>query len=109
MPCSQVRQAVEVGRHRLKTHPRGRRALLAIAAVGAAAAIAPAAAGAAVSVTVTGDDGNPVALGGTLNIRNMNPQLAIAAAATDHWGISVTGPNGAPVSSDTGCLTGALS
>jgi hypothetical protein len=61
-----------------------------------------------VSVAVTGDDGNPVALGGTLNIRNMNPQLNVSAADTDHWGVSVTGPNGAPVSSDTSCLTGPL-
>ena len=55
----------------------------------------PAAANAAVSITVTGDDGNPIALGGTLNIRNMNPKLGIAALATDQWGVSVTGPNGA--------------
>jgi hypothetical protein len=59
-------------------------------------------------VTVTGDDGNPVALGGTLNLRNMNPALGITALASDHWGVSVTGPNGAAVSSNTGCLTGSL-
>ncbi|HEX5922341.1 MAG TPA: hypothetical protein VFY45_00810, partial [Baekduia sp.] len=58
------------------------------------------------SITVTGDDGNPVALAGTLNIRNMNPTLAVTAAATDHWGISVTGPNGAAVASTTTCTTG---
>ncbi|HEX5926546.1 MAG TPA: hypothetical protein VFY45_22140 [Baekduia sp.] len=38
----------------------------------------------------------------------MNPVLAATAAATDHWGVSVTGPNGAPVASDTGCRTGSL-
>jgi hypothetical protein len=92
----------------LTSHRRSRRALFAASAAIAAAAIAPAAANAAVSITVTGDDGNPVALGGTLNIRNMSPVLAITAAATDRWGVSVTGPNGALVSSNTGCLTGTL-
>ena len=62
----------------MTSNRRSRRALLATSAAIAAAAIAPAAANAAVSVTVTGDDGNPVALGGTLNIRNMSPMLAIA-------------------------------
>jgi hypothetical protein len=83
-------------------------ALLAISGVIAATAIAPATAGAAVSITVTGDDGSPVPLAGTLNIRNMNPQLGITAgAATDRWGVSVTGPNGAVVASDTGCSQGS--
>jgi hypothetical protein len=92
----------------LNSHGRGHRALLAISAAIAAATVAPAAANAAVSVTVTGDDGNPVALGGTLNIRNMSPQLAITASATpDRWSVSATGPNGALVSSDTGCTTGS--
>jgi len=90
----------------VKSFPRGGRALLAVLAVTAVAAIAPAAANAAVGVTVTGDDGIPVALGGTLNIRNMNPQLGINAAMADHWGVSVTGPNGAVVARDTGCLIG---
>jgi hypothetical protein len=84
-------------------------ALLAISGVAAAAAIAPAAAGAAVSITVTGDDGNPVPLAGTLNIRKMNPQLAITASAnTDRFKISVVGPNGAQVAPpDTSCQFGA--
>lgn len=90
----------------MQLHGRGRRALLAVSAAIAAATIVPAAAGAAVSVTVTGDDGNPVALGGTLNIRNMNPQLAINAAASDNWTLSVTGPNGAKVASDSSCTSG---
>jgi hypothetical protein len=72
-----------------------------------AAAVAPGAASAAVSVTVTGDDGNPVALGGTLNIRNMNPQLAITSTAADHYTVSVTGPSGAKVASDVECFVGA--
>ena len=58
----------------MTSYRRSCRALLAVSAVIAAGAIAPAAASAAVSVTVTGDDGNPIALGGTLNIRNMNPR-----------------------------------
>ena len=76
----------------MTSNRRSCRALLAASAAIAAAAIAPAAANAAVSVTVTGDDGNPLALGGTLNIRNMNPQLSFAALTTDHWGATVTGP-----------------
>ena len=57
----------------MTSNRRSCRALLAATAAIGAVAIAPAAANAAVSVTVTGDDGNPIALGGTLNIRNMNP------------------------------------
>jgi hypothetical protein len=49
-----------------------------------------------------------VPIAGALNIRNMNPQLAINALATDRWGASVTGPNGAIVGGDTGCLVGSL-
>jgi hypothetical protein len=90
----------------LTSYRRSRTALLAVSAAIAAAAIAPAAANAAVSVTVTGDDGQPVALGGTLNIRNMNPVLAIGALSTDHWSLSVTGPNGAAVSSPLTCGAG---
>ena len=60
----------------MTSNRRSRRALLAVSVAIAAAAIAPTAANAAVTVvSVTGDDGNPVALGGTLNIRNMSPQL----------------------------------
>ena len=92
----------------MKTHRGGRRALLGLLVVSAAATMAPAAASAAVSVTVTGDDGNPIALGGTLNIRNMTPKLAISPTGSDHWGVSVTGPNGALVASDTGCLMNPL-
>jgi hypothetical protein len=93
----------------LTSHRRSCRALLAASAAIATAAIAPAAASAAVSVTVTGDDGNPIALGGTLNIRNMNPQLSVAALTTDHWGATVTGPGGVAVTSPISCGTGPLS
>jgi hypothetical protein len=83
----------------LTSYRRSCRALLVAAAAVAAAAIAPAAANAAVSVTVTGDDGNPVPLGGTLNIRNMNPQLSFGALATDRWTAAVSGPGGVPLGS----------
>jgi hypothetical protein len=89
----------------LSSHRRSRRALFATTAAVAAAAIAPAAANAAVSVSVTGDDGTPVALGGTLNIRNMSPMLGIRSAATDHFTLTVTGPNGAKVASDLSCFS----
>ena len=56
------------------------------------------------TVTVTGDDGNPIGLGATINIRNMNPQVApTAIAAGDVYSISVTGPNGAPVAVPATC------
>ena len=81
----------------MTSHGRSRRSLFAAAAAIAAAAVTPAAATAAVSVSVTGDDGNPVALGGTLNLRNMNPQLTTSSAPTDNYTLTVTGPNGAKV------------
>jgi hypothetical protein len=90
----------------LTSYRRRRRALAVVTAAIAAAAIAPAAANAAVSVTVTGDDGNPIALGGTLNIRNMSPTVAFAPAATDNWTASVTGPTGAAVTFPKSCGTG---
>jgi hypothetical protein len=90
----------------LTSYRRTCRGLVAVSAAIAAGVIAPAGASAAVSVTVTGDDGNPVALGGTLNIRNMNPQLNFAALATDRWSATITGPGGAQVSSPVSCGTG---
>lgn len=89
----------------MTSYRRSCRALLAASAAIAAAAIAPAAANAAVSVTVTGDDGNPIALGGALNIRNMNPVLGIQSTATDHFNLSVVGPGGAKVASDLTCFS----
>ena len=93
----------------MKSYRRSCRALLVAAVAIGTAAIAPAAANAAVSVTVTGDDGNPIALGGTLNIRNMNPVLSFAALTTDHWGATITGPGGVAVTSPINCGTGPLS
>jgi hypothetical protein len=68
------------------------------------AAAAPDAAS-AVTVTVTGDDGNPIALGGTVSIRNMSPQVAVTlASASEHYGFTVTGPNNAPVAVQDSCV-----
>jgi hypothetical protein len=87
----------------LTSYRRARRGLLAVTAVIAAGAIAPAGAS-AVTVTVTGDDGTPIALGGTINIRNMNPQVAPAAIVSgDRYSITVTGPNGAQVAVPASC------
>jgi hypothetical protein len=82
---------------------RSRRALLVALATIAAAAIAPAAAG-AVTVQVTGDDGNPIALGGTINIRNMSPQISPTGFVTgDIYSISAVGPNGGQVAVPATC------
>ncbi|HEX7297751.1 MAG TPA: hypothetical protein VF257_02015 [Solirubrobacteraceae bacterium] len=58
----------------------------------------------AATVTVTGDDGNAVALAGPLNIRNMSPRVAVTLASGEHYGFTVTGPNGAQVSSPDTCV-----
>jgi hypothetical protein len=79
--------------------------LFAASAAIAAAAIAPTAASAAVGLSVTGDAGTPVALAGTLNIRNMNPMIGIRSTAADRFSLSVTGPNGAKVASDLICFS----
>jgi hypothetical protein len=81
--------------------------VLAASAAVVAATVVPATARAAVTLGVTGDDGTPIPLAGALNIRNMNPQLAVTALDTDHWGVSVTGPNSALVLKDTTCLAGS--
>ena len=47
-----------------------------------------------------------MALGGTLNIRNMSPHARHPVALrADHFSLSVTGPNGAKVASDLGCFS----
>jgi hypothetical protein len=68
-----------------------------------AAVVAPATAG-AVSVSVTGDDGNPIPLGGPVNIRHMSPQVAVALGAGENYGFTVTGPNGAQVAVQDSCV-----
>jgi hypothetical protein len=85
----------------LKTHRRGRVALFAASVVVAVAGVAPATAG-AVAVTVTGDDGRPIALGGPVNIRNMSPTVAVDPQG-EFYGYTVTGPNGAQVAVQDSC------
>jgi hypothetical protein len=89
----------------LKTHRTGRVALLAVAAALVAGVVAPSAASAAVSLTITGDDGTPIPLGGAINMRNMNPQLGIRSTNTDFFNLSVSGPGGAKVASDLNCFS----
>jgi hypothetical protein len=87
----------------LKTHRRGRVATLAASLAITTAVVAPATAS-AVTVSVTGDDGNPVALGGPVNIRHMSPQVAVALGAGENYGFTVTGPNGAQVAVQDSCV-----
>jgi hypothetical protein len=89
----------------LKTHRRGRVAVLATSVALAAAVIAPATAS-AVAVTVTGDDGNPVTLGGPVNIRHMSPDVIVTLQPTEFYGFTVTGPNGAEVAVRSSCVAG---
>ena len=69
------------------------------------AAIAPASAG-ALAVTVTGDDGNPLALGAGLTIRNMNPTVGIGFAAGEdiQYAATITGPDGVSAAGSISCL-----
>jgi hypothetical protein len=89
----------------LKTHRWGRVTLLAVTAALTAGVVAPGAANAAVGLTITGDDGNPIALGSTINMRNMNPLLGIRSGSTDFFNLSVLGPNGAKVATDLSCFS----
>jgi hypothetical protein len=64
------------------------------------------AAHAAATVTVTGDDGNPVAIGATpASIRNMDPTVGIAFPSADgRFSAKVTGPDGTAVASPLDCF-----
>lgn len=93
------------GGNRLKTYGRARSVGAAAFAALTIGALGPGAASAAVSVKVSGDDGNPVPLGGAVNLRNMNPRLTINSLATDHFDLSVAGPGGAKVASDLKCYS----
>jgi hypothetical protein len=88
-------------------HPRTRRGLAA-----AAASFVLAAAGAstaqAATVTVTGDDGNPVALaqGTPTSIRHMSPNVGLAfPPAAARYSATVTGPDGTAVSPPQSCYS----
>jgi hypothetical protein len=80
-------------------------ALLAVTSALLAGVVAPGAASAAVGLSISGDDGNPIALGSTINMRNMNPLLGISSTSADFFNLSVTGPNGAKVASDLSCFS----
>ena len=84
-----------------------RRRSLAVAATSVLAALGVAsAASAAATVTVTGDDGNPVGLNaGPVTIRNMNPTVGIAFADTNgQFSAHVAGPDGARSPTTLTCL-----
>ena len=68
-----------------------------------AAMIGPAVANAA-TVTVTGDAGAPVALGGPVAIRYLNPEVTVTPAAGEWVGFDVTGPTGAAASPGLSCV-----
>ena len=81
------------------------RGLLATAALTALAAAAPAAASAA-AVTVSGDDGNPIAVpaGAPPTIRNMRPDVAVAfAPGPGRYALTVVNAAGLAASSGLDC------
>jgi hypothetical protein len=87
-------------------HLHRRRGLLAAAA--SIVAVSGATTAQAATVTVTGDDGNPVGIaqGTPTSIRNMAPnvQLAFPPAAA-RYSSAITGPDGTSVSSPQSCYT----
>jgi len=87
----------------LKTHRRGRGAVLTASLAVVVAAVAPASAG-AVAVSITGDDGNPITLGGPVNVRNMSPSVTVVPGAGENYGFTVTGPGGAQVAVQDSCV-----
>ena len=79
---------------------RSRRILLALGSTAVALAATPTLASAAVGATVTGDDGNPVAITPGLTIRNMDVKAGIAPTAdTAQYAVTVVGPDGVAASS----------
>lgn len=83
-----------------------RRRGLAVAATTALAALGVAsAAQAAATVTVTGDDGNPVSIAQPPTIRNMAPTIGFGfpAGATGNYNATFTGPDGVAVGSAVDC------
>lgn len=83
--------------------PRGRGLLTASLAVAAVAAT-PAAAS-AVTVSVDGDDGNPIAITGPVAIRNINPTVHIHVAAGEGYGFDVFGPGGQKAAAGLSCVS----
>jgi hypothetical protein len=87
------------------TNTRRVRLMAATMTVLTAAAIVPASA-AALVVTVTGDDGNPLALGAGVSIRNMNPTVGIGFTAGEdiQYAATITGPDGVSAAGSASCL-----
>src|SRR3712207_2798653 len=85
---------------------RGRVAAVAVAAIATGGAL-PATAS-ALQVTVTGDDGNPVAIG-DVTIRNMDPKVAIAPTGGEKLNFKATfvGPDGVNAATPTACVGSA--
>ena len=83
--------------------PSGRTLLTASLAF-AAMTFAPAGAS-ALSVSVDGDDGNPVALPGPLTIRNVNPNIHIHVDPGEGYDFSVAGPGGQKAAAGLSCVT----
>jgi hypothetical protein len=68
------------------------------------ALVGASAASAAATVTVAGDDGNPVAVTPGLTIRNMSTKIGIGFPTSDgHFNATFTGPDGVAVSSSMDC------
>jgi hypothetical protein len=90
----------------LITFSRARTAL--VVALTAAAAL-PATAS-AMSVTVTGDDGNPIPLNGEVTIRNMEAKVAIVRSSGEDVRFSATfvGPDGANVAPPVSCVRSTI-
>jgi hypothetical protein len=85
------------------------RARSALAVALTAAAVLPATAS-AVSVTVTGDDGNPIPLGGDVTIRTMEAKVAITHAPGEDVRFSATflGPDGANAAPRISCVRSSV-
>lgn len=88
-------------------HARLRRGMVAAVTSTLLALAGASAAHAAATVTVTGDDGNPVALaaGAPATIRNMQPKVGLGFPSQEaRFSATVTGPDGVAVSSALSCL-----
>ncbi|MCW2985706.1 MAG: hypothetical protein JWR63_3276 [Conexibacter sp.] len=87
---------------------RLRRGMVAAATSTVLALAGSSAAHAAATVTVTGDDGNPVAIaqGAPASIRTMQPTVGIGFPSKEgRFSASVVGPDGVAVSSNLDCFT----
>jgi hypothetical protein len=95
-------------RERSLPHRSLRRRGIAVAASSILAALGVAsAAQAAATVTVTGDDGNPVSIAQPPTIRNMSPKIGIGfpAGATGYFNATFVGPDGVAVGTAMDCYS----